>query len=72
MNFSALLLHKQLLESDDEDERGKEILYSFILSGVVGLKDPCRPGVRKAIEDCQYAKVKIKMITGNSVWNFQA
>ncbi|CBI26327.3 unnamed protein product, partial [Vitis vinifera] len=30
---------------------------SLTLIGLVGIKDPCRPGVRKAVEDCQYAGV---------------
>ena len=38
------------------------------LLGLVGLKDPCCPGVRKAVEDCQYASVTIKMITGDNVF----
>ncbi|KAJ9154255.1 hypothetical protein P3X46_027611 [Hevea brasiliensis] len=31
--------------------------------GLVGVKDPCQPGVGKAVEDCQSAGVNIKMIT---------
>jgi Ca2+-transporting ATPase len=38
----------------------------------VGLKDPCRPGVKKAVEDCQYAGVNIKMITGDNVFTAKA
>ncbi|KAK9930939.1 hypothetical protein M0R45_018241 [Rubus argutus] len=42
------------------------------LLGLVGLKDPCRPGVKKAVEDCQYAGVNIKMITGDNVFTAKA
>ncbi|PRQ36170.1 putative calcium-transporting ATPase [Rosa chinensis] len=42
------------------------------LLGLVGLKDPCRPGVRKAVEDCQYAGVNVKMITGDNVFTAKA
>jgi P-type Ca2+ transporter type 2C len=34
------------------------------LLGLVGIKDPCRPGVKKAVEACQHAGVNVKMITG--------
>ena len=42
------------------------------LLGLVGLKDPCCPGVRKAVEDCQYAGVNIKMITRDNVFTARA
>ena len=32
------------------------------------IKDPCRQGVRKAVEDCQYAGVNVRMITGDNVF----
>ncbi|GFP86052.1 putative calcium-transporting ATPase 13 plasma membrane-type [Phtheirospermum japonicum] len=44
----------------------------LILLGLVGLKDPCRPGVKKAVEDCQYAGVNVKMITGDNVFTAKA
>ena len=42
------------------------------LLGLVGLKDPCRPGVKKAVEECQYAGVNVKMITGDNVFTSKA
>lgn len=42
------------------------------LLGLVGLKDPCRPGVRKAVEACINAGVNIKMITGDNVFTAKA
>ncbi|WMV47824.1 hypothetical protein MTR67_041209 [Solanum verrucosum] len=45
---------------------------SFILLGFLGLKDPCRPGMKKAVEDCQNAGVNIKMITGDNVFTAKA
>ncbi|KAL3507801.1 hypothetical protein ACH5RR_033183 [Cinchona calisaya] len=67
--------HKQISESSDDDIG--EIQQTFedrnlILLGIVGIKDPCRPGVKKAVEDCQYAGVKIKMITGDNVFTARA
>ncbi|OWM82034.1 hypothetical protein CDL15_Pgr001608 [Punica granatum] len=42
------------------------------LLGVVGLKDPCRPEVRSAVESCKNAGVNIKMITGDNVHTARA
>ncbi|KAG4381517.1 hypothetical protein AAZX31_15G159500 [Glycine max] len=39
----------------------------LILLAIVGLKDPCRPGVKQAVELCQKAGVKVKMVTGDNV-----
>uniref|UniRef100_A0A1J3E595 Calcium-transporting ATPase n=1 Tax=Noccaea caerulescens TaxID=107243 RepID=A0A1J3E595_NOCCA len=44
----------------------------LILMGIVGLKDPCRPGVSKAVETCKLAGVTIKMITGDNVFTAKA
>ncbi|MCD7466371.1 putative calcium-transporting ATPase 13, plasma membrane-type [Datura stramonium] len=38
------------------------------LLGLVGLKDPCRPGVKEAVESCRAAGVSIKMITGDNIF----
>ncbi|RVX21887.1 putative calcium-transporting ATPase 13, plasma membrane-type [Vitis vinifera] len=58
--------HKQIPEEEQEIREGAQKLKedSLTLIGLVGIKDPCRPGVRKAVEDCQYAGVNVKMITG--------
>ncbi|PKI44802.1 hypothetical protein CRG98_034750 [Punica granatum] len=42
------------------------------LLGVVGLKDPCRPDVRSAVESCKNAGVNTKMITGDNVHTARA
>ncbi|CBI25052.3 unnamed protein product, partial [Vitis vinifera] len=42
------------------------------LLGIVGLKDPCRPGVKRAVEICKSAGVEIKMITGDNVFTAKA
>ncbi|KAK7369991.1 hypothetical protein VNO80_12041 [Phaseolus coccineus] len=42
------------------------------LLGILGLKDPCRPGVEAAVESCRNAGVKIKMITGDNVHTAKA
>ncbi|KAL4642234.1 hypothetical protein ACB092_02G001500 [Castanea dentata] len=52
--------HKQIEEED------------LTLLGVVGIKDPYHPGVKKAVEDCQNASVNIKMIIGDNVFTAKA
>ncbi|XP_062191047.1 calcium-transporting ATPase 5, plasma membrane-type-like isoform X1 [Phragmites australis] len=37
------------------------------LLGVVGIKDPCRPGVRDAVRLCTSAGVKVRMVTGDNI-----
>ncbi|KAL5984179.1 putative calcium-transporting ATPase 13, plasma membrane-type [Asimina triloba] len=34
---------------------------------MVGLKDPCRPGVRTAVDACRRAGVAVKMIAGDNL-----
>ncbi|XP_073292222.1 calcium-transporting ATPase 12, plasma membrane-type-like [Primulina huaijiensis] len=42
------------------------------LLGIVGMKDPCRPGAGKAIQSCRNAGVNIKMITGDNLFTAKA
>ncbi|CAN0898497.1 Calcium-transporting ATPase 12, plasma membrane-type [Linum grandiflorum] len=42
------------------------------LLGIVGLKDPCRPGAKEAVEQCKSAGVQVKMITGDNVFTAKA
>uniref|UniRef100_A0A452ZJC4 Calcium-transporting ATPase n=1 Tax=Aegilops tauschii subsp. strangulata TaxID=200361 RepID=A0A452ZJC4_AEGTS len=42
------------------------------LLGFVGLKDPCRPEVKAAIEACTKAGVAVKMVTGDNILTARA
>ncbi|KAJ9700479.1 hypothetical protein PVL29_006004 [Vitis rotundifolia] len=66
--------HNQLPEEEHEIREATQKLKedSLTLIGLVGIKDPCRPGVRKAVEDCQHAGVNIKMITGDNIFTARA
>ncbi|GLT78628.1 hypothetical protein SLA2020_501570 [Shorea laevis] len=66
--------HKQVAEIEEENVKEKKKLReeNLTLLGLVGIKDPCRPGVKKLVEDCQYARVNIKMITGDNVFTARA
>ncbi|AQK68932.1 Calcium-transporting ATPase 9 plasma membrane-type [Zea mays] len=37
------------------------------LIGIIGMKDPCRPEVRDAVELCKKAGVKVRMVTGDNL-----
>ncbi|GER24876.1 calcium-transporting ATPase [Striga asiatica] len=54
----------------DKNERLED--KDLTLLGIVGLKDPCRPGARKAIQSCRAAGVHVKMITGDNVFTAKA
>jgi Ca2+-transporting ATPase len=41
----------------------EDIVQYLTLIGIVGIEDPLRDGVRKAVEDCQKAGVAIQVIT---------
>ncbi|KAF7149732.1 hypothetical protein RHSIM_Rhsim02G0031000 [Rhododendron simsii] len=64
--------HKQVLEQKNEEGKIhiEENCLTFL--GLVGLKDPCRPGAKKAVEECQNAGVNVKMITGDNIFTARA
>ena len=65
--------HKQVVLHDGKDIAKEKLTDdSLTLLGMVGLKDPCRPGVKKAVQDCQNAGVNIKMITGDNLYTARA
>jgi Ca2+-transporting ATPase len=43
----------------------EEIKKGLIFTGLIGIRDPIREGVKGAIEVCQRAGIKIKIITGD-------
>nr|XP_048333648.1 calcium-transporting ATPase 9, plasma membrane-type isoform X1 [Ziziphus jujuba var. spinosa] len=44
----------------------------LVLLAIVGIKDPCRPGVRDAVRLCQNAGVKVRMVTGDNLQTAKA
>lgn len=67
--------YKQI--SEDEEKNGIPNVSNskqdgYTLMGIVGIKDPCRPGVKKAVETCKSAGVSIKMITGDNIFTAKA
>ncbi|PRQ36175.1 putative calcium-transporting ATPase [Rosa chinensis] len=73
-SLSIAFAHKQVPAEEQLNADQKVLLKEdgLTLLGLVGLKDLCRSGVRKAVEDCQYAGVNVKMITGDNVFTAKA
>ncbi|XP_057987929.1 calcium-transporting ATPase 8, plasma membrane-type isoform X2 [Hevea brasiliensis] len=44
----------------------------LVLLAIIGLKDPCRPGVKEAVQLCQNAGVKVRMVTGDNLQTARA
>ncbi|KAJ7962686.1 Calcium-transporting ATPase [Quillaja saponaria] len=45
---------------------------NLVLLAIVGIKDPCRPGVKDAVRVCREAGVKVRMVTGDNVQTAKA
>ena len=45
----------------------EDVFYDMTLLQVVGIQDPLRDGVSKAVARCQDAGVKVRMVTGDNV-----
>ncbi|XP_038717583.1 calcium-transporting ATPase 9, plasma membrane-type-like isoform X2 [Tripterygium wilfordii] len=44
----------------------------LVLLAIVGIKDPCRPGVKDAVKICTDAGVKVRMVTGDNIQTAKA
>ncbi|KAL9459926.1 hypothetical protein AB3S75_003181 [Citrus x aurantiifolia] len=58
----------------DEESLDKWTLpeEELILLAIVGIKDPCRPGVKDAVKLCRDAGVKVRMVTGDNLQTAKA
>ncbi|GAV71058.1 Hydrolase domain-containing protein [Cephalotus follicularis] len=59
---------------DNEEELSRWELPNdeLVLLAIIGIKDPCQPGVRGAVELCQNAGVKVCMVTGDNLQTARA
>lgn len=62
--------HTKSTPQDNEQEVLEESRLTLL--GLVGLKDPCRPDVRMAVQSCKDAGVNIKMVTGDNIFTAKA
>lgn len=44
----------------------------LVLLAIVGIKDPCRPGVKDSVQLCQNAGIKVRMVTGDNIQTAKA
>ncbi|KAH9783582.1 calcium-transporting ATPase 12 plasma membrane-type [Citrus sinensis] len=58
--------HTKVAEADGQVQEKLEET-GLTLLGLMGLKYPCRPGVRAAVESCRNAGLNVKMVTGDNV-----
>ncbi len=54
------------LEDDSKEAVFEDIFDEMVFLGIVGIQDPLRPGVKKAVERCQHAGVFVRMVTGDN------
>ncbi|NQV00270.1 MAG: HAD-IC family P-type ATPase [Parcubacteria group bacterium] len=57
--------YKEIEDNGSEINLLEEVKTGLVFTGLVGMRDPIRPGVKEAIQLCQRAGIKIKMITGD-------
>ncbi|XP_059637464.1 calcium-transporting ATPase 10, plasma membrane-type-like [Cornus florida] len=57
---------------DEELTKWKIPDDDLVLLTIVGLKDPCRPGVRDAVKLCTDGGVKVRMVTGDNLQTARA
>ncbi|KAM7469858.1 hypothetical protein LguiA_008041 [Lonicera macranthoides] len=61
------------IPSDEEKLANWDLAEAdLVLLAIVSLKDPCRPGVRDAVQLCMNAGVKVHMITGDNIQTARA
>jgi len=57
---------------EDSNKNDNNNQQGLILDAIVGIKDPLRPGVKDAVEQCQRAGVTVRMVTGDNVTTARA
>ena len=68
----VIALCARRLDEDEDIEDIKTVESSFIFLGLVGIMDPPRAEVKDAIEVCQRAGIRVKMITGDQQYTAEA
>ncbi|KAH9612751.1 hypothetical protein KSS87_018150 [Heliosperma pusillum] len=58
------LAFRDMDDGCDEKSIPKE---GFTLIGVIGIKDPVRPGVKDAVQTCLAAGITVRMVTGDNI-----
>ncbi|XP_039050344.1 calcium-transporting ATPase 9, plasma membrane-type-like [Hibiscus syriacus] len=67
------LCEKEKVPTDEEGFNGWILPEdNLVLLAIVGIKDPCRPGVKDAVKICTDAGVKVRMVTGDNIQTARA
>ncbi|CAA7057557.1 unnamed protein product [Microthlaspi erraticum] len=72
MRCAALAYRRYEPESLPTIEELSRLPQNLVLLAIIGIKDPCRPGTRDAIQLCNSAGVKVCMVTDDDVLTAQA
>uniref|UniRef100_A0A1D1XC54 Calcium-transporting ATPase n=2 Tax=Anthurium amnicola TaxID=1678845 RepID=A0A1D1XC54_9ARAE len=70
--FAFRLYEYENVPTEEERDTWPLPEEDLILIGIVGLKDPCRPGVKEAVQLCTHAGVKVRMVTGDNLHTAKA
>lgn len=62
----------EIPQTEDAKSEWEAPDQGLTLMAIAGIKDPCRPGVREAVEKCQRAGVKVRMVTGDNIYTAKA
>lgn len=63
----TLCLAFKEVPNDGRPQLDQQLCHMCIF-GVVGIKDPIRPEVSRAVQDCRMAGIQVKMVTGDNVY----
>ncbi|ETN43336.1 calcium-translocating P-type ATPase, PMCA-type [Cyphellophora europaea CBS 101466] len=55
------------LEGDKSAAEFADVFYGMTWVGLVGIQDPLRPQVTMAVQRCQQAGIKVRMVTGDNL-----
>ena len=53
-------------DGEKDEVEFDDVCQNMVFVGMVGIKDPLRPGVPEAVRDCQRAGVTVRMVTGDN------
>ena len=60
------------MDAEKDEIVFEDICRNMVFVGVVGIKDPLRPGVPEAVRLCQKAGVVVRMVTGDNLMTAEA
>ncbi|XP_039142394.1 calcium-transporting ATPase 5, plasma membrane-type-like [Dioscorea cayenensis subsp. rotundata] len=62
----------EIVPNEEERDTWKLPENNLVLLAIVGIKDPCRPCVKDAVQLCTSAGVKVRMVTGDNLQTAKA